>query len=161
MSQIIINIPLITHIPKTDNKFAPNKMTKISGNLLYSQSLSRFQRAIVIKNLHNYIAEYLIPYENLNISKIKLLTYKYYTVKNYGSISYRNNKICWKPVKKNYIPNYDLDNINSIWQKSANDSLTISKVITDDNVNVINDVRYNITFVKDITEQKIEIIIDY
>lgn len=167
MSQIIINIPLITHIEKTDNKYAPNKFVKIAGNLIYSQSVGRFQRAIIMDNMHKYISTYLLNYNDLNLSKISKITYRYYLVENFGGISYRIDKktnigrICWKPAKPDYKINWDLPNLNLIWQKAIEDSLTLSNVIEDDNAGVIDDFSVKLIIVKDITEQKIEIIIDY
>lgn len=167
MNQIKIEIPLISHIEKTQNKFAPNKFTKIAGNLLYSQSIGRFQRAIVMDNMHEYISTYLSKYNGLNLSKTSKITYNYYAVRNFGSISYRIDKktkigrICWKPVKANYKINWDLPNLNLIWQKAIEDALVLSKVIEDDNADILYDFNYKLIIVEDITEMKIEIIIDY
>jgi|AntDeeMinimDraft_6_1070357.scaffolds.fasta_scaffold04691_2 Holliday junction resolvase RusA-like endonuclease len=131
-----------THLAKTDNKFAPNKMQKLNYQSIYNGSLNRFGRAIVMKNMHNYLAKEFKPY--LSSFKKESLTYpiemhlELHTVYNHGSISMRKNKICWKPVKATYSPTWDLDNFADIWKKGINDVLEQEGFIKNDSVQYID-----------------------
>ena len=161
-SQLRIKMPLISHIACTDNKNVPNKMMKINGQSIYNGSLNKFKRAIVVDNMHYYF-DYNIPQEmlNLNIKSIKSIGYIFHTVINHGTISRRNGVRCWKPAAKNYEPNWDIENLASIWIKTGNDALSKAKVISDDNVSVIKKVMYGFNEVYDIDDLELEVIINY
>lgn len=153
-----------THIAKTDNKVAPNKMLKINNQAIYNGSLNRFSRNIVIKNLHNYISNNLLLYKGLYKREshnyplsIKIIIY---TVINHGNISMRNGKVNWKPPKKGYKPTWDIENLASIWIKAINDSLTLNGFIPDDNIAYIDNISYEYIEVKNFKDRKIEIHID-
>lgn len=154
--KIKIEIPkFITHIAKTNNVKAPNKYVKINNQSIYNGALNKFSRAIAIDNMHKYIDTYLLKYRGLNLSKNVNINFKIYTVINHGSISLRKGIICYKPAKANYIPNWDIENLASIWIKAFNDSLTKNNVILDDNVSVITKISYEFIEVKDLDERQI------
>lgn len=160
MDKIVISMPLLSHIPKTDNKKAPNKFFKINNQAIYNGSLNKFARAIVTENMHNYVIN-SIPeeYLNLKIEKTQLVEYKFYTVRNHGDISKRGGKRIWKAPKADYKPDWDLNNISDIWQKTGNDALVLAGVLTDDNVGVIRKTSYEFIEVAHIDDLELEIII--
>lgn len=161
-SQLVIKMPLISHIACTNNKNVPNKMLKINGQTIYNGALNKFKRAIVVENMHYYF-DYNIPDEmlNLNIESIKSIGYIFHTVINHGSISRRGGVKCWKPAAKDYKPNWDIENLASIWIKTGNDALSRAKVISDDNVGVIKKVMYGFNEVYDVDDLELEVIINY
>lgn len=161
MNKIEIIIPeFITHVAYTNNKTAPNKYKKINSQFLYNGSIHRFTRAIVMNNLHDYIESHLTSFKGLNIDFPVKITYEVHTVLNHGSISMRKGLICWKKVKKGYVPNYDLDNLLNIWSKAGNDALTRSGVIADDNVSIIKEIAYKFVEVEDINDRALVITIE-
>lgn len=157
MPKIIINIPqFLTHVAKSKSTYI-----KINGNAIYSGNMHRFTRAKIVKDLHNYIGSYLKPFKGLNITSPVQITYKIHTVLNHGSISLRKGVLCWKPVTKTYKPTWDIENLFSLYSKIGNDALVIENVITDDNVSIVKKISCEFIEVQDITDRKIEIIIDY
>ena len=98
MKIILKEFPI--HIAKSDNKHAPNKMVKLNNQNIYSGALNRFGRAIVIKNLHEYIISQIPKGFKIDNYPVKI-HYLFRTVRNHGSISMRKHKTCWKPQKKN------------------------------------------------------------
>jgi hypothetical protein len=157
LNQIKITIPqFLTHCNKSSNKYQ-----KLNNQGIYSGSINRFTRAKIVNDLHDYLSLYMIPYKGLNITKVKKITYKIYTVINHGSISMRSGKICWKPATKNYIPTWDIENLATLWIKTGNDTLVLNNVIKDDNVSILTEISYKFIKVDELTERKIEIIIDY
>ena len=144
MNKKIYNIKIekfITHIPKTNNKIAPNKYIKINNQLIYNSNLNRFQRNIVVNNLHDY----LINYINKELPKLTNPPYQIsldiYAPINYGTVSRRKRKdipyISWKYPEKNYKPNWDIDNLGDIWLKVFKDALQLSEVLENDNVTFV------------------------
>ena len=55
MPVIRISMPLITHVPSTDNKSKKNKYWKINGQAIYNSSVDKFKRAIIVENLHRFV----------------------------------------------------------------------------------------------------------
>jgi len=159
---IVIKMPLITHIAYTQNKIKADKKMKINGQSIYNGSLNKFKRAIVVENLHYYF-NYNIPdeYLNLNLGKVESINYIFHTVINHGSITMRNGNRCWKPAKKDYIPNWDIKNLRDIWEKTGDDALVLSKVILDDNVGVLKKGYYEFREVGHIDDLELEVIINY
>lgn len=159
---LIIRMPLITHIAYTQNKTKADKKMKINGQTIYNGSLNKFKRAIVVENMHYYF-NYNIPYEylNLNLEKVESVNYIFHTVINHGSITMRNGIIYWKPAKSDYVPNWDIKNLRDIWEKTGDDSLVLSKVISDDNVGVLSKGSYEFREVKHIDDLELEVIINY
>lgn len=151
----------MTHVAKTKNKVSANKYIKINNQSIYNGALNKFARAIAIENMHEYISLYLVKYRGLNVLKNANINYQIHTVINHGSISLRKGKICYKPAGKSYIPNWDLENLASIWIKAFNDALTMNNVIADDNVGVITKVSYEYVEVKDLDKRKIVVEINY
>lgn len=148
-----------THIAKTNNKVAANKFIKINNQSIYNGALNKFGRAIAVENMHDYISLEVKKsgYAGTNIDKQCDIRYKFYTVLNHGSISMRKGVIHWKPSSSNYIPNWDIENLASIWIKTGNDTLVKEGVIVDDNVSIIRSVTYEFIEVEDLTDRKIEI----
>lgn len=146
-----------THIAKTDNKYAPNKMIKINNQSIYNGAVNRFTRATVMKNLHAYLKNELSPYlSSLPVFKYPLkISLDVHTVINHGNISMRKGKICWKPAEEDYEPNWDIENLASIWIKALNDAMTQLGFIKDDNVKFISKVGYEYHQVKDLDERKL------
>lgn len=160
---LVIKMPLITHIAYTQNKIKSDRLMKINGQRIYDGSLCKFKRAIVVDNMHYYFM-YNIPDEmlNLNIKKVKSIAYIFHTVINHGNISRRKDGMrIWKKAAKDYVPNWDVENLSSIWIKTGNDSLSKAKVISDDNVGVIQKVMYGFNEVEDIDDLELEVIIKY
>jgi hypothetical protein len=163
VNTLVIKMPLITHIAYTQNKIAADRMMKINGQRIYDGSLNKFKRAIVVENMHYYVV-YNLPDEalNLNIKKVKSIAYIFHTVINHGNISRKKNGMrIWKKAAANYVPNWDIENLSSIWVKTGNDALVIGKVISDDNVGVIQKVMYGFNEVEDVDDLELEIIIKY
>ena len=131
MKQTIVIPEFLTHVEKTDNKVAPNKFVKINNQTIYNGAITRFTR---------------------NPVKIKFIIK---TVLNHGSISRRNGKINWKKVGKNYVPNWDIENLSSIWIKCINDVLVKKRILVDDNVKFIKKISYEFEEVDDISEREI------
>jgi hypothetical protein len=155
-------MPLISHVAFTDNKLKANRMMKINGQTIYNGAINKFTRAIVVENMHYYFV-YNIPEEmrGLELTKVKTIEYIFHTVINHGNISRRNGKRIWKEAKKDYVPNWDVNNLADIWIKTGNDSLTIGKVISDDNAGVINRTIYSCKYVDHIDDLELEVIINY
>lgn len=150
-----------THIEKTNNKVAPNKMLKVNNQAIYNGYINRFTRNIVMSNLHNYIKDVLKLYKPLILKEticypisIKIIIY---TVKNHGNISMRNGKLCWKPAKIDYKPNWDIENLASIWIKAISDSLVQIKILPEDNIDYINKISYEYREIEDIKDRQIVI----
>lgn len=162
MNQITISMPLLTHVARTDNVRAPNKYWKINNQALYSSTLDKFSRAIVVENMHKYIINCLDDsLLNLKIEKIQWIHYIFHTVRNHGSVSRRSGKICWKPAEPDYKSNWDLNNISDIWIKTGNDALVLAGLLVDDNTDVISKTKYEMVTVDHIDDLELEIIITY
>lgn len=147
-----------THIAKTNNKFAPNKMIKLNNQAIYNGALNRFARNIVMTNLHNYVIKEIKTDLQPPLETFPLwLVIEIHTVKNHGSISMRKGKICWKAPELDYKPNWDIENLASIWVKAINDSLTMCGIIPDDNIEYINQISYKFVKVKNLDDRKIVI----
>lgn len=162
MPVIKISMPLLTHLPCTDNVKAKNKYWKINNQAIYNGSVNTFQRAIIVNNMHRYIINAL-PEEvlNLKLERIENIHYIFHTVRNHGSITRRKDNICWKPPVINYKSTWDLNNISDFWIKTGNDSLTLAGVIIDDNTDVIFRTKYEMIIVDNIDDLELEIIINY
>jgi Holliday junction resolvase RusA-like endonuclease len=153
-----------THMAKTDNKYAPNKMIKLNNQSIYNGALNRFARAIVMNNMHEYLASHLEP--ALEEFRKSMVVYpvcihlEVHTVVNHGSISMRKGKTCWKPAKEDYVPEWDIENLATIWIKALNDTLTKTGFLSDDNIKFVDCVGYKFKPVNDINERKLIIKIE-
>jgi len=134
MERIIYN-QFPTHVAITNNKKAPNKYIKISGQAIYNGTLGRFQRATAVSNLHNYLIQGL-P-QSINITYPFITNLEFYAPINYGNVRRIKGQINWKPPKEDYIPTWDIDN-QWIWIKLFNDVLQEQKLIPKDTVKDIN-----------------------
>ena len=156
---VIENFP--THIAKTNNKTKANKMVKLNNQAIYNSNLNRFSRNTVMQNLHKYLASQIKPYKKTFLREgtqypIKL-EIVIHTVKNHGSIQMRNHKLCWKYPTEDYIPNWDIENLATIWIKAICDTLVSLKMIPDDNINYLSSISYKFKEVKDLDKRKLEI----
>src|SRR6056297_1306806 len=152
----------ITHIEKTNNKFAPNKFIKVNNQHIYNSNLNRFARNIVIGNMQQYILD--------NIDKPFILSkfpyqisLDFYVPVNYGSVSRRfiksedDYKIIWKEPKKEYESNWDVGNYGDIWLKVFADALQIGNYIKNDNIKYVQSIGPTTFYeVKSITNRKLE-----
>lgn len=157
---MVIEIPEFpTHLPKSDNKYAANKMQKLNNQAIYNGSLNRFGRAIVMNNMHKYLAGYLDPYlttfSRESIEFPICVDIEVHTVINHGSIMMRKGNVCWKPPKPDYEPTWDIDNLASIWIKGLNDTLTKSKFIPDDTVKYLACTSYKYHEVASLEDRKL------
>ena len=162
---MIIIIPEFpTHIARTDNKVAVNKMIKINNQSIYNGGLNRFARNIVMTNMHKYLRKQLKPYvKTWKREKVVFpisIDLTICTVVNHGSISMRSGKICWKYPKEGYEPNWDIENLATIWIKALNDTLTELGFIPDDNIVYIHKISYNFKDVEDLKDRALIILID-
>lgn len=153
-----------THVAKTNNKVAPNKMLKINNQAIYNGYVNRFARNIVIGNMHSWLIGELRKQKPYTLPMMKSfpidVTITIYTVRNHGSISMRSGTVRWKPVTKAYVPNWDIDNLATIWVKTINDVLTKEEIIPDDNIDYIRSCKYKYVEVSDIKNRKIIITIN-
>lgn len=156
MNKIILSkFPI--HIEKTKNKIAQNKYIKINNQNIYNGYLSRFTRAIVVKNIHNWIISKISKELLPKIENPVILTIDIYTVINHGDISMRNGHILWKPRLNEYIPDWDEDNLRMIWEKCIKDSISILKIWPDDNVYYCRGIKSMVYFIDNLEDRKIEI----
>lgn len=162
VNTLVIKMPLITHIAYTQNKIKANSLMKINGQSIYNGALNKFKRAIVVENMHYYFV-YNIPEKmlNLNIKKVKSIAYIFHTVINHGDIRRIKGVRRWKKPSKDYVPNWDIENLSSIWVKTGNDALVIGKVLSEDNVGVVQKVMYGFNEVEDVDDLELEVIIKY
>ena len=151
--------PLITHIAKTNNKIAADKMFKINNQSFYSQSLNRFARAVVVANMQDYVVSHVR--DKITIKKSEHILYHFKVVKNFSNIRMIKGKLHWKKPEKDYIPNWDVNNLSDVWIKIGNDSLTLAGIIKDDNASVINLTSYKVSYVDDIKDMTLTIAIKY
>lgn len=157
----IIIPEFITHVAKTQNKVADDKYVKINNNTIYSGSLNRFTRAKVVENLHNYILNYLPDIDVKSMlkddEKYLRLDFTFKTVINHGSISRRGNNTIWKPVKLAYVPNWDIENLASLWIKVFNDTMIIKGMIKDDSVDLVRTISYTYEECNNLNEREIKL----
>ena len=153
-----------THIAKTNNKVAPDKMIKINNQSIYNSNLNRFARNIVMKNMHDYLKSKLEPYLEVWLREQPAfpicVNLEIHVPKNYGNVRMIKGKLSWKLPSKNYAPNWDVENLASIWMKALNDVLTDLGFIPDDNVEYIACVGYDYKEVKDLKDRKLIIKLD-
>ena len=148
-----------THMAITSNKTRPDKMVKINNQIIYNQQVKYYTRAKFVENMHKFISDQIKLQKIQPIKTDKPLKIEYHvkTVYNHGSISLRAKGLTWKPPQKGYVPNYDLDNVLGVWEKTGNDSLTLCGIIPDDNVSIIQEISKKITFVDDIEDRSLTI----
>lgn len=147
-----------THIAKTNNKVKENKFWKINSQGIYNGSITRFTRAIVINNMHEYIINELKNQKLPKVNKPVQLQLDIYIPINYSDVRRKKSgEISWKKPKDNYEPTNDEDNISWIWTKSIKDCLSKLKVWEDDTMYWCRGTDSMIYFVDDIKDRKIEI----
>lgn len=152
--QIVLN-QFPTHIEKTNNKVAANKFMKITNQSVYNGKMHPFTRAIVVKNMHDYIISNIpVGFTVKTPCKPK---YEIYTVRNHGSIQRRGGEIKWKVPEPDYEANWDDDNLAFLWMKTIRDSLTEAGVWQDDNVDFVRGSDYDLFFVDKFEDRKIVI----
>lgn len=150
-----------THIAKTNNKYKENQFIKINGQLIYNSNLSRFQRNIVVKNMHNFIMTKMPT--DINILESDLTIRLEYNIPiNYATVSRRWKKelmqwlISWKLPAKDYEPSNDIDNIDLIWRKVIIDCLK-QDIIIEDNMKYVRRIISEVNFTEDLNSRFIKI----
>ena len=151
-----------THVAKTANKHKVNKMFKINNQAIYNGSLNRHQRAIVMRNMHNWLLE---QFNTLKVAKNSLKSYpvqlviRIHTVINHGNVSWsvKTGNVNWKYPSEEYIPGWDEDNLSAIWIKAIKDSLSEYKFWKDDSVHYCIGTDSKVVFVDNFDNRKIEI----
>ena len=132
MDRYEVEIPqFITHVEKTKTK-----KLKINGQTIYSGNLHHYTRAKVVKQLHEYLSEYIK--EQLGEADLSHLfplqiTLHFFSPLNYGDIRMYKGNLSWKKPADDYEPSWDADN-QWIWGKCFNDSLVKCGYVPDDNV---------------------------
>lgn len=140
----------------TNNKVAANKMMKINSQNLYNQKLSYFARANFVNHMHSFIESEIAKTSGITgINYPVHISYNIKTVYNHGNISLRKGVLTWKPVEPGYTPNYDLDNILGVWEKTVSDSLVRSGILVDDNISIVQSISKEITIVEDIKDREL------
>lgn len=142
-----------THVAITKNKRAPDRYVKVNSQGIYNGAIARFGRNVAVKNLHKYFLQH-IPRGTVIEPPVKI-KYIIKTVVNHGSIMRRNNKIHWKYPDKEYIPNWDIENLAGILIKTGNDSLVKAKVIPDDSIEYLHNIEYEFQPVRDLEDREI------
>lgn len=148
-----------THVAKTKNKIEANKYWKINSQGIYNGAIGRFQRNIVVGNMHKYIIDELSSQEIPKITSSVQLQLDIFIPVNYSDVRRvpSTGIISWKPPKEDYLPINDEDNIRWIWEKCIKDSLTKLKVWPDDNLQYCRGTNSMVHFVKTLDERRIEI----
>lgn len=146
------------HIPITNNKKAPNKYVKVNAQSIYNGAIARFGRAAAVKNLHEYFLSHIK--ESVMIDYPVKIKFIIKTVINHGSISRRNGKICWNYRADDYIPNWDIENLASIFIKTGIDSLVKAGTIPDDSVQYVKNIEYEFQEVDTLEDREIIVVIN-
>lgn len=150
-----------THVAYTKNKIKEDKMVKINNQTIYNGKINRFSRNTVMQNLHAFLKPKIKPYK---ASFIKSgLTYplhikiSIHTVINHASIAMRKGKVSWNMPKDGYMPNWDIENLSTIWIKAICDVLTSLGFIPDDNIMYVKGIEYEFVEVEELDDRKIVI----
>lgn len=157
----IFEFPMfITHVKKNVAKDERKQdYIKINFNTLHASPHYTI-RQTMMRDLHTYIEENLPKDINL-LNKQYLTKLDIYIPINYGTVSYRKDKVTnirklsWKPPKINYIPNWDIGNIAIVWLKAIDDVLISKKMLQNDTVSYIKGASYEFHEVSHIDERKI------
>lgn len=151
-----------THIAITNNKTAPNKYIKINNQGLYSGNIHHHSRSVAVENIHSYLNaeldKHILFYGKTVVDVPVQLVIRIFTVLNHGDI--RRNKdgrYMWKESKDNYEPNWDEDNLRSIWEKCIKDCLTAKGFWKDDIVSICRGIDSLVEFVDDVEDRRIEL----
>jgi hypothetical protein len=148
-----------THLPYTKNKTKANKLVKLNYQNVYNGKVAKWARAILIDNIHTYIATEVLLQKVKAIKITKPITIKYtiHTVINHGAIALRKGVITCPEYKKNYKPNWDVENLANLWIKAGNDTLVLGGIIPDDTVEYIKGISYEFVKVSNLDDRKIVI----
>jgi len=153
-----IAIPkFITHVNKSKTKYL-----KINGQNIYSGNLHHYTRASMVNQLHNYVKPFIDKeLKGRDLSRLYPLSIRLevHAPINYGSVRMIKGSVRWSPPKKDYVANWDADNL-WIWGKIFNDALTQEEYIKDDSVSFITS-SGGVKFipVKDFSDRKLVFII--
>lgn len=108
--------------------------------------------------MHHHLMKYMKGIEKIN-GPVKHIIYRFGVVPNFGDVRLYKGKISWKKPKADYVPTWDANNIADIWIKAGNDSLTLSGILPDDNISIINRTSYEFVYVEDIKDIFLHIIL--
>jgi len=147
------------HIAKTNRKSGFNDYWKINSQGIYNGAVSKFTRAIVMENIHNYIISSLTSQvRGFKLTTCVQLQLDIFIPINYGDIRRKKDgTISWKKADSTYIPDNDEDNISYIWNKAIKDCLTKLKVWEDDNLSYCRGTSSLIHFIDNLEDRRIEI----
>ncbi len=144
-----------SHIEYTKSKNP--KFVKVNYQNIYNGKINEFSRALMVRNLHNFIKSQLS--EGSIIGDDLAEEIEIHTVINHDSISRRKSegvyKILWKPPVENYNPRWDIENLASIWSKVINDTLIELNYLEDDTIKNIVSIKYKFIPIDDFLNRKI------
>lgn len=144
-------------------KNSPDVYYKINNQSIYNSAIRGHSRRLFVGNMHEYIKNeiksQIKPQHITNLSIIKKfpvkLEFTFYTVVNHGGVRLQNESIHWKEPAESYQPNWDIENLATIWIKVFNDVLVELCIIPDDNVKYVKGISYTFVPVKSFDKRKI------
>jgi hypothetical protein len=126
---------------------------KVGGNTIYA-GVHWTTRNSMFRYLHQYIKDEL-P-DNLPSFANGRLHIDIHCPVNWGLVKRTKDKgLSWKPPKKDYKPNWDIDNLAWPWIKAILDTLVRSGVVPEDNISIISGNSYTFVPCDTFEERKI------
>ena len=143
----------ITHIPQNKKVWV-----KIGYNKIY-ESGHYSTRAALVATMHGYIEKH-IP-ENLTIEgpiETRLIVFapiNFGVMKMVLDKETGRRKVSWNPAPPDYVPNWDIDNLASIWLKCLNDVLIKKGILPYDTVKYLRKTTYEFIPVSNFKDRKL------
>lgn len=141
-----------THIPMSSKTWVKVNVNNVYGAVNYHV------RDKLVRHLKAFLKGQ-IP-KSVYFTKFPLKVYmEMHLPINYGTVRRRktDGKIMWNPPTKDYVVNWDYDNIVDAWYKTLQDSLTSSGIIPNDTVSHIDEKHQKYIPCKTLEERKIVI----
>ena len=163
-NKLIIEIPFLFYAVKRFRKTMPDVLVKINNQAIYSGTLNKHERNTAVRYVKDHLGTNMIKNKvnDLNIKKVRHTVYKLYVVRNHGNIRLLQGSLNWKKPAKDYVINWDVDNLAFFWIKTDNDALVENKVLMEDTADRLNMTTYLVEFVENLEDCKIQImLIDY
>lgn len=147
-----------THMPYTKNKRAPDRYMKITNQSVYSGTMDRFSRAVLVSNMHDFVISHIPK----NFGKFKTpvkMVVEFHVVRNHSTIRRmkKDGSYMWKPADANYEANWDDDNLAFLWIKTIKDAISKYGAWPDDNVEHCRGCDWDTIFVDKLEDMKIVI----
>ncbi len=136
-----------THVNKSKSSYM-----KVGYNRIYA-GINHFVRAKMVSQLHSFISKH-IP-DGITCEYPAEMHLTIYCPINWGSVRMYKGKISWKKPADNYEPNWDLDNLATLWLKCINDVLVHKGIFPDDTVKYIRKATYEFKECDDLTDRRI------